>query len=144
MDRADRACLADAFLAEAVFASRAKQAVGTFIAQSGSSVGRQCGLGANAEVVLDLTPRAKELFDQLWPGGVADLERTRDVMRAWVEDQDAFDRRRNHFLKAFRQEHGVDRKAYSPELRAEFERGLAQINAEVEAARRAAASRLVD
>jgi hypothetical protein len=137
--------LAEAFLQEAVFRSRAVQAAGTALAQLGSDKQRQCGLGAQAAVELDLTPRALELAQQLWPGGldaalnpgrVATLRR---VMAAWIERQDALDRERNHFLKAFRHKHGFDRRAYSADQLAEYESGLAAINAQADAERRAAA-----
>lgn len=133
--------LAEAFLQEAVFRSRAVQAAGTALAQLASDKQRQCGLGAQAAVELDLTPRALELAQQLWPSGldagrVATLRR---VMAAWIERQDALDRERNHFLKAFRHAHGFDRRAYSAEQLAEYEQGLAAINAQADAERRAAA-----
>ncbi|MBL8804392.1 MAG: hypothetical protein JNN27_20520 [Planctomycetes bacterium] len=133
--------LAEAFLQEAVFRSRAVQAAGTALAQLANDKQRQCGLGAEAAIELDLTPRALELAQQLWPGGldggrVATLRR---VMAAWIERQDALDRERNHFLKAFRKAHGFDRRAFSAEQLAEYENGLAAINAQADAERRAAA-----
>lgn len=159
MESADRLSLAEAFLQEAVFRSRAKQAAGTALAalsaisaesKPASTTGaagdaRGCGLGLRAEVVLDLSPRAAELSRQLWPEGLAetDLDRVRSVMHAWIELQDALDRKRNHFLKAFRQAHGFDRAAYSPGLRAEFEAGLERVNTEVSERRRAAAEALL-
>lgn len=133
--------LAEAFLQEAVFRSRAVQAAGTALAQLGSDKQRQCGLGAQAAVELDLTPRALELAQQLWPGGLdaGRIATLRRVMAAWIERQDALDRERNHFLKAFRHKHGFDRRAYSAEQLAEYENGLAAINAQADAERRAAA-----
>ncbi len=53
------------------------------------------------------------------------------------------DRDRNHFLKAFRGRHGFDRSAYSPELLAQYESGLAELNSRVEAERQAAAQELL-
>jgi hypothetical protein len=47
----------------------------------------------------------------------------------WLEGQDRLDRERNHFLKAFRQKHGADRRAYPPETEREFEAGLDRLNA---------------
>jgi hypothetical protein len=144
MESEERLARAALFLEEAVVRSRARQAAGTFLAQSASDVARQCGLGSRAEVELDLSARARELFDELWPAGAdaATLERVQAVMRGWVEEQDAFDRERNHFLKAFRQRHGFDRNAYPAAVRAEFEGGLEAINAEVGRARNRAAGRL--
>jgi hypothetical protein len=131
---------AEMFLAEAVFASRAKQSAGAALAAGGSN----CGLGASSEVVLDLSPRAQELATLLWPQplGAPDLERARSLTAAWIELQDALDRKRNHFLKDFRQRHGFDRNAYAPEQLAAFEQGLARINAEVEQRRRECAAQL--
>lgn len=140
----ERVELAEAFLQEAVFVSRAKQAAGTSFAATGGGAG-QCGLGAQAEVALDLSPRAAEIAARLWPQPLAParVELIRSVATDWVELQDALDRKRNHFLKEFRQRHGFDRSAYTPEQRAEFERGLARINAEVGERRRALALQLV-
>jgi hypothetical protein len=64
-------------------------------------------------------------------------------MSAWVERQDAIDRKRNHFLKAFRSRHGFDRARYAPEVLGEWEAGLAGINAEEDLERRAMAERLL-
>jgi hypothetical protein len=131
--------LAQALLAEAVFASRAKQAAGASLMQ-----GAGCGLGTRAEVALELSPRAAQIARELWPRelSAAELESVRQATAEWVEQQDALDRKRNHFLKDFRARHGFDRNAYSPEQLAAFEQGLAHINAEVEQRRRAAAARL--
>ena len=132
----ERIRLAEEFLQEAVFRSRAKQAGSAAIANAG------CGLGERAEVELELSPRAAELFPLLF-GDASDVVRVRAGVHEWVERQDALDRKRNHFLKAFRQAHGFDRAAYGPERLAEFEQGLERINAEVAAARRDAARRLL-
>ena len=51
-------------------------------------------------------------------------------MRAWIEAQDALDRKRNHFLKAFRHEHGFDRTKYTAAETDELDAGLARINDE--------------
>ena len=52
--------------------------------------------------------------------------------------QDALDRKRNHFLKAFRGKHGFDRTRYDAERLSEYERGLARVNDEENRARRSA------
>lgn len=137
---AERVSLAEAFLREAVFRSRAAQAAaGAFPAPS-SAPGR-CGLGERAAVVLDLSAEGARIFARLWPDlpPAAELERIRGVMGEWVVRQDALDRKRNHFLKAFRGQHGFDRTGYGAELLAEFEGGLARVNAEEDRERRAAA-----
>lgn len=174
---ADRIALAEAFLQEAVFESRAKQAAGTALAAGASSKPTNCGLGREAAIELGLSPRGRELFEALFApaegaaGAVAerqaaqtpvrrdaanvqpldtartpsivDLTHLREVMRAWIERQDQLDRDRNHFLKAFRQRHGFDRRAYSGEQLAEYDSGLAAINARADAERREHASRLL-
>lgn len=140
MERAELLALAELFLQEAVYRSRATQAAGTALAQLGAGAERQCGLGDGPAVVLDLTPRGRELAAQLFPTAVP--AHVAPLLRAWVERQDALDRDRNHFLKAFRQRHGFDRNAYSPELRAQFEQGLERVNAQAALERRAAAERL--
>lgn len=138
---ADRLQTAEEFLREAVYRSRATQAFQTFLAQGAAPKLGQCGLGERAAIVLDLDARGRELFERLWRTGLGDdeLARVRDVLRQWIETQDALDRERNHFLKAFRREHGFDRTQYSSAQVAEFELGLADL-ARTEDERRAAAA----
>lgn len=141
--------LAEAFLQEAVFRSRAEQATSTALAQLATlkqgDKQRQCGLGTEAAIALELTPRAAELAHSLWPAGLdaARSNAVRAVLAQWIERQDQLDRERNHFLKAFRQAHGFDRRAYGPELLAEYEAGLARVNERADAERRAAAAQLI-
>jgi hypothetical protein len=106
----------------------------------------QCGLGKKAAVELDLSEKGRELANRLWsePLSEPELARVHDVMRTWIRAQDALDRDRNHFLKAFRREHGFDRRAYTPELQSEYDAGLAEINAGANDALREHAARLVD
>jgi hypothetical protein len=104
-----------------------------------------CGLGERAVVELRLSARGTELFGELWGDSVteADLERIRDVTATWVREQDAFDRDRNHFMKAFRKQHGFDRTEYAPEVLAEWDAGLDEINARVNRKLEKAARRLL-
>jgi hypothetical protein len=144
----ERLTTAEAFLVEAVFASRARQAAGVSLlraAERDGSAATNCGLGREAAVELALSPRAAELAAVLWPAALApeSLRAVQDVMARWVERQDQLDRDRNHFLKAFRGKHGFDRAAYGPELSAQFESGLTEVNARVEAERRDAARALL-
>lgn len=135
----ERLALARAFLQEAVYRSRGDQAgAALFAADPGG-----CGLGSKASVVLDLTPRAEGLFRELGSPEAADLAEVRDHMRSWVERQDALDRKRNHFLKAFRAEHGADRRAYPATTLGAFEAGLERINSQVEREREEAAMALL-
>jgi hypothetical protein len=136
----ERLTTAAAFLAEAVFASRARQAAGVSLlrtAERDGSATTNCGLGREAAVELALSPRGAELARALWPMPLADdgLRAVQAVVAAWVERQDQLDRDRNHFLKAFRSRHGFDRNAYTPEQLAQYEAGLAEVNARVEAER---------
>ncbi len=142
---ASRPELAEAFLREAVYRSRERQAASAVLAAPKPG-GGQCGLGEKASVVLDLGPKALPIAEALWPAGLEDarVERVRAVMARWVVEQDALDRKRNHFLKAFRHAHGFDRNAYTPELAAEFESGLERVNAEENERRRAAAAELLE
>ncbi len=137
MDEA-RVQWAEEFLREAVYRSRAAQAVTTLFKQGAAPKVGQCGLGERAAVVLELDAKGRELFGRLWTGelGDAELARIREVMRAWIEEQDAFDRERNHFLKAFRKENGFDRAGYALEVRERFERGLEEIGRGEDLARR--------
>lgn len=153
----DRLALAEAFLQEAVFESRAKQAAGTALAAGASAKPTNCGLGRDAAIELGLSPRGRELFASLFvradatspsrgapSAAAAELARIRDVMTAWIERQDQLDRNRNHFLKAFRQRHGFDRRAYTAEELALYDAGLAAVNAQAERERREHAERLIE
>ena len=139
---------AEAFLQESVFRSRAKQAsIAGLAGQTPDAeleIG-QCGLGKKAAVELDLSGLGLELADRLWSGPLPEdeLARVHEVMREWVRAQDGFDRDRNHFLKAFRREHGVDRHTYSPELLSEYDAGLTKINDAANRTRREHAERLL-
>ena len=141
-----RLAAAEAFLQEAVYRSRGAQAGAALLAPDARLPdGGQCGLGASTAVVLDLSPRAQELLAQLWPDGVPEeqLPRLKQVMSAWIERQDALDRKRNHFLKDFRGRHGFDRGAYDQEQTAAYRAGLDAVNEDVDARRRAAAEELL-
>lgn len=135
----ERVALAEVFLQEAVYRSRGDQAGATLLSAGGAG----CGLGEAPSVALDLTPRAEELFHALFGDAPPDVDAVRGVMERWVKLQDGLDRKRNHFLRDFRAEHGADRRAYAPERLAEFERGLEAVNAEVAERRRAAAEALL-
>ncbi|MEM7308678.1 MAG: hypothetical protein AAF682_18490 [Planctomycetota bacterium] len=142
----ERLSLAQAFLQEAVYRSRARQAAGTSLFAGGSAGDAgQCGLGEKAAVELDLSERGQELFDSLWPSGLDDAARAglHEAMRRWVTRQDALDRKRNHFLRDFRQTHGFDRGAYSADETKDFEAGLAAVNTEVASELEAAARTLL-
>ena len=147
---AQRVTDAMAFLREAVFQSRARQAAG--VALKGGDLNAvadgpaNCGLGEKAAVELDLSAEARSLFERLWPSGLETdaMQTVHTVMDAWVRKQDALDRTRNHFLRDFRQEHGFDRRSYAPEVLRAFEAGLEGVNAEVDAALSEHARELVD
>lgn len=127
--------LAERFLKEAVFQSRARQAAGVALSGVKPSVGSgasNCGLGESTAVDLDLSPEAEEIFAELWPRELAptEVDHIRLVMSEWIEHQDKLDRKRNHFLRDFRQKHGFDRRAYDKRQSEEFEQGLAKVNFE--------------
>ena len=142
---ADRLAQALEFLREAVFRSRMGQA-GRSLFAAGAGVKGQCGLGDEAVVVLDLSPRAQELAAQLWPAGLdgAAAREVDRVMTAWVERQDALDRDRNHHLKRIRLAHGMDRNQWPPEVLAEFEAGLDSLHRTEDLERSEAARALLD
>ena len=143
----ERQQAAEAFLTEAVYRSRAKQAAASALLAplDPSAAKGRCGLGEAAAVALDLSDTGRALFAQLWPGkpAAAELARIQAQMTDWVEAQDALDRKRNHFLKAFRTKHGFDRTRYDAAQLSEFEAGLSRVNAEENSARGAAALALV-
>jgi hypothetical protein len=142
----ERLLLAEEFLREAVYRSREKQSA-LHTLQSGLAPGAgNCGLGERAAIALDLSPRGLELFGRLYDRTEkisTSAEEIRSAMTAWIERQDAIDRKRNHFLKSFRGRHGFDRTRYSGEETGELEAGLALINAEEDSERRASAERLL-
>ena len=145
----ERLTKAEAFLQEAVYQSRGRQA-----AQVGLLRGRlearpagptNCGLGLEAAIELRLSPRAIELAAELWPEGceAGHEARVAEVMGAWCKRQDQLDRARIHFLKSFRGANGFDRTQYSPRQIAEYDAGLERINAQSNAERREHALRLL-
>ena len=146
-DFSSRQDLAQAFLQEAVYQSRARQAAGAALApDAGTPAGpTNCGLGREAAIELGLSARGTELFALLWPEPPAAgaLERVQTVIRDWVARQDELDRDRNHFLKAFRQRHGFDRARYTPERLAAYEAGLAEVNERCDRDRATAARALL-
>jgi hypothetical protein len=140
----DRLAWAEAFLVETVYRSRERQSAVAAI-RAGASANPNCGLGERAGAVLDLSLRARELLVRIHPGALVEkaFEAVHEVMTDWTERQDALDRKRNHFLKDFRGRNGFDRTKYSAGTQAEFDAGLARINAEENSERRAAAACLV-
>jgi hypothetical protein len=138
----ERLALARSFLQEAVYRSRGDQAGAALFAASGPG-GEGCGLGKGPSVVLDLTPRAETLFSDLGATATTPLEPVQECMAGWVRRQDGLDRKRNHFLKAFRGEHGADRRSYSEKTLGAFEEGLEAVNAQVTAALDEAAETLL-
>ncbi len=123
----ERIELAKRLLQEAVFASRGRSAPKDL----GAS-GAGCGLGAGPNLDLALTEDGERVASLFWPAGLdgARASRARTLLTEWIRRQDALDRKRNHFLKAFRGEHGFDRAAYTSELTELFEAGLEAVNAE--------------
>lgn len=136
--------LAEAFLREAVYRSRERQAASVALAPPKPG-GGTCGLGEKAAVDLDLSQRGAEIARALWPQGLdgGELERVRAALADWVVRQDALDRQRNHHFKAVRLKHGFERDAYPDGVRQDFEAGLARINAAESDERRAAAQRVL-
>lgn len=142
MEGEPRLRAAEAFLQEAVYRSRGAQAGASLLApEERLADGGQCGLGARAAVALDLSPRAEKLFEELWPEGIPEdrLSIVQECMRSWVGQQDLLDRKRNHFMKAFRGQHGFDRATYDEEQAAAYREGLDRVNDEVQAGRQEAA-----
>ncbi|MBM3978063.1 MAG: hypothetical protein FJ299_13890 [Planctomycetes bacterium] len=143
---------AEALLAEAVYASRAAQAatsaLGGPVGTPGGAAGaRQCGLGHGPVPLaeLELSARARELALELWPNTRSEPQAVelRALLDAWIREQDALDRARNHFLRDFRSRHGRGRAEYAPEVAAAFDAGLEQINAKARERLTACAERLV-
>jgi len=130
----DRIQLAESLLQEAVYQSRARQAAGIAIGSTSNEIPQGgCGLG-DAAPGLEMSERGQELFKRLWPRETAPTEHHRvfGILQEWVDRQDAFDRKRNHFLRDFRQANGFDRRTYTTEKAQAFDEGLARINVEVD------------
>ena len=136
---------AELFLQEAVYRSRERQAAGVELRRGASPAAGNCGLGEKAALELDLSARGRELAAVLWPAGLEGeaLARVRTELAAWVVAQDALDRKRNHFLRDFRQANGFDRTRYSTEQLSAFESGLARINGDEDRLRADAAASLL-
>jgi hypothetical protein len=138
--------LAQELLREAVFQARARQAAGIGIAGGEPEDTGGCGLGPEPAVEIELSTRGRELLKELWlrplaPTEVAHIQRS---IQGWIERQDALDRKRNHYLRDFRQAHGFDRRLYTPEIARSFEEGLERINSEVEERLQEAARELLE
>jgi len=140
----DRISLARDLLREAVFRSRAKQAAGSSLLRSDpDSKAGNCGLGAHAAFESRLSDKGRELSAKLWPSLAPETAaRVEELIVAWVERQDALDRKRNHFLRDFRTANGFDRSQYSAEQVAAFEAGLERVNAEEDRVRDGSAAEL--
>jgi hypothetical protein len=145
----ERQEMARRFLMEVVYGSRARQAAGAALLggrlDQASGPG-SCGLGERAAIEWNLSERGRELLELLWPSEPEEerWNNARELMRTWIERSDALDRKRNHFLRDFRQQHGVDRAAYSEEQRGAYESGLERINGDVGNELDQAAVRLID
>ena len=132
-------------LRDAVFQARAAQAAG--VSLGGRALDEpagpgNCGLGETPGLGAALSERGRELLSKLAPGGLdpAVEGSLGSALQAWVDRQDAQDRKRNHYLRDFRQRHGFDRRAYDAAQTRAFEDGLAGINAEEDELRRSAAA----
>lgn len=148
-DREPRVRAARALLEEAVYASRAAQSATSALGALGAAPGtRQCGLGHGPVPLaeLELSARARELAQELWPTPASEprAEEVRVLLDAWIREQDALDRARNHFLRDFRARHGRGRGEYAPEIAAAFDGGLEQINAKARERLGACAERLIE
>jgi hypothetical protein len=146
IDSEARVHLAEELLREVVFRARARQA-----ARAGLSGARldepagpgRCGLGEGGEVELDLSERGERIARDLFGAKGVRAAHLGAAMRAWIEKQDALDRKRNHFLRDFRTEHGFDRNGYTPAVMALYEQGLERLNGEASAVLDAAARSLL-
>ena len=122
-------------LQEAVYRSRGKQAGVASMAGAdldGEVGPGNCGLGQRALVDLEQTEEGRAAFRQLFPGEPSDatVEGLSKLLATWVKRQDGLDRKRNHFLRDFRDQHGYDRRDYTEEQRATYGSGLDAVNAE--------------
>ncbi|MFT5289070.1 MAG: hypothetical protein ACI8QS_000971 [Planctomycetota bacterium] len=134
---------AERLLQEAVYRSRGKQAGVASLA--GADLDKEagpgnCGLGHGAQVDLEQSEEGRAAFGHLFPGtpSEATMEGLSGLLATWVKRQDGLDRKRNHFLRDFRDQHGYDRRAYTEEQRATYGDGLDSVNAEENEGRHAA------
>lgn len=91
-----------------------------------------CGLGEKSPVFQGLPSEWAPLIGEIFAG----KNRREDIsglLSSWLTEKDTLDRERNHFLKRFRNEHGSDRRKYTPATAQAFDDGLAEINSQEEA-----------
>lgn len=99
------------------------------------SSGGSCGLGENPPSLEALGPEWGRFLAGLFPpdgptGGGRSLS---PFLQSWLKDSDALDRDRNHFLKRFRQAHGLDRRRYDAPTEKVFAEGLERLKARQDA-----------
>lgn len=124
--------LAREFLTQILYKSReALHQRGPFTVSGGGS----CGLGENPPSPEALGPeRGRFLAGLFPPDGPDDGGRTLSpLLQNWLKDSDALDRDRNHFLKRFRQAHGLDRRRYDAATEKAFAEGLERLKARQDA-----------
>jgi len=136
--------LARSFLQESVFASR--QASHSFSPRALDGA-TGCGLGLRPAIPDDFNDKQAELLEKLLAAANVGTEGApfsaiRDQATEWIKLQDALDRKRNHFLRDFRTQHGAERKSYSSEVEAAFKGGLQAVNDENNALLEAHAGKL--
>jgi hypothetical protein len=130
--------LAQKFLQEAVFASREQ----SHKVPVGDAAG--CGLGQRPAIPDSFSQKQAELLERMMEVGKApDFAALQDVAEGWIKLQDGLDRKRNHFLKDFRNQHGFNRREYPPDVDAEFAAGVAAVNEENRARLEAHADQVV-
>lgn len=116
------------FLQESVFAAREAQHSEMTAGAGG------CGLGARPVIPETFTAKQAAIMEEMMAAASVAPERLVEVAQQsaerWIKIQDGLDRKRNHFLKDFRQGHGFDRRAYPPEIDAQFQSGIDEINQE--------------
>lgn len=121
--------LAHKFLEESVFAAREAQHGGGPTVEAGG-----CGLGARPVIPASFNKKQADLMEEMIgvSGGDAEIVVAAAVQHAeqWIKLQDGLDRKRNHFLKDFRNAHGFDRKQYPPDVEARFKQGIDAVNQE--------------
>ncbi len=99
------------------------------------SSGGSCGLGENPPFLEALGPEWGRFLAGLFPpDGPDDGDGAlSSLLQSWLKDSDALDRDRNHFLKRFRQAHGLDRRRYDAATEKAFAEGLERLKARQDA-----------
>ncbi len=121
--------------------NEAQAAAGRLLREAVSrSRGKQTEVASPAGADLEQPGEGRGPFRHLSPGtpSGATMEGLSQLLATWVKRQDGLDRKRKHFPRDFRDQHGYDRRDYNEEQRADYGNGLDAVHAEENEGRQSA------